>query len=313
MTSVTASDFLNHLFSGIPGGNWFELTFILPAALAGRGPSPVTWSYQLGYDQPNWARVAEMNQRGYGVYYSLTAKRARTKTRSNEANTAWISCLWVDVDLPSEDSFDAAYRAICDILQPATVVIASGGGLHAIWRIKPVPATPETAKRVKSILRGLALQVGGDTHATDLARVLRLPGTINTKPSRNGARCEIIHWLPGELTLEQFDEYAAHEPSSQPAITLPPGARTGLPGWVRRYLEHGAPVGERNNRLFAAAVEYRANGLTMADARRDLGARALADGLTEREVEATLRSAWRFNGGTPNLSTHIASRVGAWH
>jgi len=316
--SVDAIEFLNHLFGGLRGDVFFELTLILPPERSNVGPSPITQSYRLGVESPEWEHVDELNQKGYGVYYALTPKKRRQPRgkRSKEADTACCQVLWADIDL-KENAYKTkadAYQALCDFDIPPTVIIDSGGGLHSLWRIDPVAVTRHTLTDIKATLKGIALALKSDPHVAELARVFRLPGTINTKPERDGARCEIVDWLPGQYDYSTFADYTAMgKPPArrQISVSLPDGARTALPRWCREYLEHGAAQGNRNNRLFAAAVEYRANGYSQSDAERELCARALADGLGESEALKTIESAWRSQHGSPNVSPHIAARIAA--
>lgn len=310
--------FLNYLFGLIDQPTFIEITYIAPPGVEVDGPRIVTHSYRLREQRPDWYEVERMNERGYGVYYGVTPKRRRLGRgqRSDERNTALCNALWVDVDFDDgvyatlEDACDGIARAIH---VPAGALVASGGGVHALWVIDPVPVTPDTLPIIKATLRGLAKAVRGDTSVAELARVLRLPGTVNTKPNRNGARCEVIDILPHVTRLEDYAMYRDELPPRRPPVRvdLPAGARLTLPRWTRDYLEHGAPEGSRNNRLYAAAIEYRSNGFSRADAERDLVARALADGLDESEALRTIASAWRSPHGSPNLPAHIAARIRA--
>jgi len=68
---------------------------------------------------------------------------------------------------------------------------------HHLTRISP------KAQHVQDILAGIAQAVGGD-HATDLTRLLRLPGTLNRKDERNGKSP-----IPSELVvIEPSRRYA---------------------------------------------------------------------------------------------------------
>ena len=314
---MTANDLLHHIYDGLPGDCYMEITYILPPELAHVGPSPITDAYRLD-SAPDWTRIADMNARGYGVYYSLTAKHRPPQAghRSLEAEAAWCSVLWVDVDLDAGHfaDKDAVHHHLCYMRPVPTSLIDSGGGLHALWRIAPVAITDETRPILKETLRGLAQSAKGDPTVAELARVFRLPGTVNTKPKRDGAICEVLDVLPWQYTLTEFaDHRALVRPIARPAprrFRLPDGVRFVLPGWVKRYLDGGAPEGKRNNTLFGAAVEYRANGLSQAEAERDLLPRALADGLDEREALTAIRSAWRSGiVGTPNIEPHIRARL----
>lgn len=301
----TARDFLTHLYYDVPAGNFFELTLILPPELADVGPSPITKSYEIGQQRVNWDYVADMNARGYGVYYALTASKRRPipGKRRRESDASWLTCLWVDIDLddglyPDADSALAALQAFPLF---ATAIIASGGGFHALWRLRALPVDPDVTRQAKATMQGLAQYLKADPHCHDLARVFRLPGSVNTKPKRHGARCELVDWLPGEWTLDDFAEFAVESrPVDRPHFD-PPSEPLNLPRWVTDYLEAGAAKGSRNARLYAATIEYRANGYSWGDAARDLISRAQADGLGDREIESTMRSAWESGKGEPNL------------
>src|SRR5262249_7481963 len=61
---------------------------------------------------------------------------------------------------------------------------------------------------------------------------------------------------------------------------------------TRDYLDHGAPEGQRNDELFAAAVQFKDAGYTIDEATGHLGPRAGQDGLSESEILSTIRSAY---------------------
>jgi hypothetical protein len=309
---ITTEGFLSHLFASIPDGLFVEFTFIAPPK-SGIKPHIATISYEWGHDEIEWLRFGIANEMGYGVYYAVTPKHSPPppRQRSTEKDAAYCSALWVDIDTQDKD---AAYNAICEIIPECSVIIDTGGGLQGLWFIKPVKVTPESAPVLKQALRGLALATGGDTSVAELARVLRLPGSVNTKPERNGALCSVVSFLGNVGTLEEFADYRALAiPSQLPAVRreLPPGAALDLPYWVQSYLEQGAPPGQRNNRLFAATIEYRVNGRAIMDAERELGARASADGLSDSEIRRTIESAWRSPHGGVNLPGHLRAIAAA--
>jgi hypothetical protein len=205
-----------------------------------------------------------------------------------------------------------AFEAIQTFTPCATAVVDSGGGYQLLWRIEPVEVTDANRSHLRAILRGLALTLHGDVACAELSRLFRLPGTLNTKPARHWAECHLIDTLPWVHPLshfEQFAELGAESPALPELPPLPEGARLRLPGWVLRYLKEGRPEGRRNRTLFGAAVAYRANGYSQAEAERDLLPRALADGLPEREAKTTIRSAYRTNIGAPNVPLHVRARL----
>ena len=71
---------------------------------------------------------------------------------------------------------------------PPSVIIDSGGGLHAYWLLNEaidVSADAQdaetTEEAITSACKQLAGICAGDLNVCDLARVMRLPGTLNSK------------------------------------------------------------------------------------------------------------------------------------
>lgn len=300
--SISQPEFLNHLFSDTSG--YVELTYIQPPGQRPDLPHIVTESYQLGRERPDWKHVAAMNADGYGVYYSLTAKHQRPDfgKRSKESAAAWLSVLWVDIDLKDGHYPDkpAIYAAICDVLQPATVIIDSGGGLHGLWRITPIRIDDTNRQYIKDILRGLAIAARGDPSVAELSRVFRLPGTVNTKPERDGARCEVVDWLPGEFTLDDFAGYRIFAHPTPAAREFPRIRPENEPGYIRWYLDHSQPEGERNSALNWTAWHMHNDGYSQGDAEELLLGHAIAGGLSDVEARRTIASAFRGKAGVPS-------------
>lgn len=74
-------------------------------------------------------------------------------------------------------------------LQPS-IVVNSGRGEHHYWLLD----TPIDAAMATELQRRWVHRCGADPAATDLARVLRVPGSVN---SRNGQRVTVTVWEPG--------------------------------------------------------------------------------------------------------------------
>lgn len=306
---ITVQDYLNHLFYGLPGTHYFELTFIAPPGVKVNGPHIVTKSYRIGAESPDWEQVHAMNHQGYGVYYSLTPKKQRMPAhrRSNEDNTSCCQALWVDIDLQDGQypDKDAAYAALCDHIP--SCIVDSGGGLHGIWRLEPVEVNATTLPQLKRTLRGLALALKADVHVAELARVFRLPGTINTKPERNGARCEVLSFIPGQFAYDDyFDQYTA---LAAPIVTVDrefarhkPENEPGYLGW---YLDQAFTTGQRNNALNWTAHKMYSDGYNESDGLALLLPKALADGLEENAVRKTIHSAFT---GKRSMPSYVGKR-----
>lgn len=311
MTTDTRA-FLNHLFAGVSGH--FELTMIHPTRP--KGENIRTSFYRLGHDHPDWQRLHAMNADGWGVYYGTTSARTKPSYgRRKEIDAHMIACLWCEFDFK-----DGIYKTAEDVTNaigdfaPPTVFLASGGGVHALWRIRPVVITPDNRAMIKETLRGMAISMKADTSATDLARILRMPNTINTKPERNGARCELLDLLPGEYTLDTFAHYRQYaKPVHRPIErALPHHRPDDLSGYVRWYLDTPIADGQRNRALNNTAFHMHSNNYDQSEAERVLLPKALADGLGERESLRTIQSAYNAPQGTPSyLKKQTLSRIRA--
>jgi hypothetical protein len=153
-----------------------------------------------------------------------------------------IVALWADLDFKDSSELDVWEQVLAYPLRPS-LIIQSGDGLHVYWLLlDKVGAVAET---VEPILRGLQRALHGDPACAELARILRLPGTVNYKytPPR---RCEILEadWRR-RYRFEQFTSLAvangkteAKAPVDKSGGMIPEGARhrtlVSLAGTMRR-------------------------------------------------------------------------------
>jgi hypothetical protein len=218
--------------------------------------------------------------------YVGAAPRTRRAGTADAVERVW--CLWADLDTP--DSV-----AALDTFRPLpSIVIRSGTAenLHAWWPLREA-MEPEWARRAN---RRLVLALGADMAATDVARVMRPTGSLNHKHSRAGAttcvRLELdVYTLPAVVgSLDDAPDYLASEPTSR---AIQSGAASTLDRLVRTVRE--AHEGNRNNLLHWAACRVRERAdvgeLDEHHASAALRDAALAVGLGDSEIDATLRSA----------------------
>jgi hypothetical protein len=59
--------------------------------------------------------------------------------------------------------------------------VFSGGGLHLYWLLKEPLDAQVYRERLEALNRKLASVLAGDLQATDVCRLMRLPGTVNSK------------------------------------------------------------------------------------------------------------------------------------
>lgn len=134
--------------------------------------------------------------------------------RSRNDAIGALNCLFAEFDQK-----EGAELATVEALKPApSVVVASGGGWHCYWLLAEPYALAGDAERNRAIdlQRRWVEYHGGDKNAKDLARVLRVPGTMNHKPARNGAIVAFLRCDMDQLYL--LDDLAGILPAPTPRL-----------------------------------------------------------------------------------------------
>ncbi len=146
-------------------------------------------------------QLFEVNALGWGGYLAVGLRRPRLGRwrRGGFADIAALPALFVDVD----DSSVGALHRLRDFDPIPSCIVDSGGGFHAYWWLDEPTSNVGAAT---STLRGLSQNLGGDL--LSIAHSLRLPGTINTKPERAGARCHLIDLRDESYPFSRFESVA---------------------------------------------------------------------------------------------------------
>ncbi len=162
------------------------------------------------------------NQAGWGAYLSVATRKADLGRwrRGGKSQLASLPALFVDMD----GDPDAGLLALKRCPLAPSCIVASGGGLHSYWLLQEPTAD---FARADYLLRGLTGYFQSDR--TNVAQALRLPGTINTKPNRNGARCHLLDLQPERrYRLADFNRFAPL-PRSRPRLHGSP------PSWLAEH------------------------------------------------------------------------------
>ena len=126
---------------------------------------------------PNMAhRSVDLSSKGAEVYYGVSTRYGR---KGRKENVAQVPGFFADLDF---DRFDAggieAMERLDGFKPKPTNVIHTGAGCHVYWKLRePLYPEPRTHAMLKAVVR----EVGADPAATDLSRVLRVPGTWSWK------------------------------------------------------------------------------------------------------------------------------------
>jgi hypothetical protein len=205
---------------------------------------------------------------------------------------------WMDVDVAGPThktenlpkSIDEATEFINSLGLEPTVIVNSGGGFHVYWLFKELWAfcceeeQQEAAELVKRFQQGV-INKGRENgwqldDTSDLARVLRLPGTFNYKIKSDPVKVEIISECEScRYKYEEIEE------------------------WVERMeLNYNSAIfqGERNKSLFSIGCAMRGQGKgydEIFDELLNVNSQRCKPLLERTEVETIARSASGYEPG----------------
>ena len=210
------------------------------------------------------------------VGVGLAAKDYGPKQRCKSDEIAGIVGLWADLDLRSDahpkSTLPASVEQALSILPPKfmpSIMILTGNGVHIWWLFKEPwifasqedrQAAAAFVSRWHTLLRDNASQRGwAYERLTDLARVLRVPGTTNCKDPAN-PKPVVIHsqtdlrYNPSDLS-EYLDEFGVPDEETE---------ASGAQEWVERFKDTPIAVnlaaripGDMLNRWLEADMRFK--------------------------------------------------------
>ena len=262
------------------------------------------------------ARALALRRPGLAIYYGVCPRFDRG---GKKCHVTSIPGLWADVDDKRFAGARAGGAAALGAFPlPPTWVIDSGGGLQAYWDlVAPLLVAgvdDPLVARVEGLLARLYTTLGDLDSVQDLSRVLRVPGTCNSKYDPPRPVTVRHHDPEARYTLEDFEDLLPAPPRPRPP-NIPPGthAGRGLPAAedVRALLRHIPPTGD-----------YTADWLTVLAAVHSLYPGPEGIALCEEwsagqpgEVARKFRSFGRYRGqrGPAGVGTlyHLAKQ-GGW-
>jgi replicative DNA helicase len=164
------------------------------------------------------------------IYFGVNPTEGPARThagRGTEAAVTRLAALWCELDVkPGGCATIGVVHQIIDNLSAIlgarpSVIVNSGHGVHAYWAIDDGAIGEQfTVGRARALVRrwGRLVAVVADKHHAhadnvfDLARMLRVPGTLNNKSAGNGAapiRVTAYTDTGGPLTVAEIDERLA--------------------------------------------------------------------------------------------------------
>lgn len=157
-------------------------------------------------DWTKWVQLDKDCFVSVNTYY-----RRKRDTRSvRHLNAFYVDLDYYDFGLSLDDVLNAIeFYVKTERIPMPTIILDSGRGAYAIWKIESVPGAYKQTKNlynhIQQYICDLFRDFGADPKAKDIARILRVPFSINTKVNK---RVEIIKMNSENVyTMKMFKEY----------------------------------------------------------------------------------------------------------
>jgi len=225
----------------------------------------------------------------YNIYIGCCLRMGESGRKENIYN---MSCLWVDKDNElnqEEEKFLKEYSP--------TIEIDSGtfGHKHFFWCLKNYVFVECESKRMKAEAynKKLAKILNADEKATDLARILRPPQTLNHKGK---TEVKLVKCEPSrKYNLEDFNfsKWGSFLENKKIQTTQPKAP------WITSFLKDGIGEGQRNDTIFKYACYLRNKGISadIALEQIKLAAKKCDPPLGGEEAARCFQSAYSYEQG----------------
>ena len=147
--------------------------------------------------------ITKWTRKFRGSFFCVATLREHAVARTpggsprNKDNVAEIALLHSDIDLKGIlITLDEVVRILRQLEFPPSVIVLSGNGVHAYWLLSEaivIDPGDYAVERIEGINDMLADMLGGD-HVSDVCRLMRLPGTINSK----GGTAKMVEVVKGD-------------------------------------------------------------------------------------------------------------------
>ena len=141
--------------------------------------------------------------------------------RGSKQEILCLPTLYADIDIKSKahaqtslpSSVDEAIDFLHNLKIKPSIIVNSGNGIHSYWLLKKpfIIETENDRKYIATIFKGFGKYINSEAkklgwkidNVYDLARILRVPGTINHKLG-TGTNCEVISYTGVRYKISDF-------------------------------------------------------------------------------------------------------------
>ena len=240
------------------------------------------------------------------IYFGVCT-RITGSSSGSRADLVECPALWAEVDTRKLGlDKETVRKAVVSLPHPPSVVIDSGGGLHFYWPLTEAidvradtPSAADTEESIVAVLKQLAGIIAGDTAVCDLARIMRLPGSHNTKPeviATNNGQPALVAVLAADWSRRhEFSDLVEWLDWQRPVIMAPIPPEKNAGAEDNPYLAAAARLGFKppiDVEKALAAMNYLGNGDTSVhQTQLRVSASLVAQGVDDDEIVTLLMAA----------------------
>ena len=174
-------------------GDWLETRVIWPDRDAGRAVQK-RWHRLGDFVLSDLAYLHELNREGWNIYIGANPRKAQGL--SGDDNITACRSLFCDFDHVDASDGLSPGSVVSDWIDdhnmpPPTMLVNSGHGIHAYWRLKEAMKPDAWRQSQQQMIAWLQ----SDPAIHNPERIMRLPGTINTKSDPH-VPCFIVYCDP---------------------------------------------------------------------------------------------------------------------
>ena len=197
------------------------------------------------------------NQSGADIFIGMNPVRDGSRKRTKE-QIREVRHTYLDLDEEAGASL-RAIRTSGDVPPPNFVLDTSPGKHQVVWRVEGLDTS-----HAEALLRALASQYGGDPAATDISRLLRLPGFANRKYNEAFVvhvhhETDMTYHLQDFRVQEDSPDSPRHlSDSERRTRKMPAGHRSQSEAdWA--YARRALARGDKPDEIIARIADYRAD------------------------------------------------------
>lgn len=235
---------------------------------------------ELGLDA-----LENYNKEGFGIYWTLNEFKGARKKENLTKITHWFC----DIDGGNKPE---QMKLINALLIPPSFIIETKNGYHCYWAVEG----DTTIENFEYIERGIAEKLHADIHATDVLRLLRVPGFLHQKDPNAPFEVTLLDYAGSDrfYTEAQMLAYFAKKPEImrfKKTFNSDKNAFLDEANWERLFKTSQLYKGCRNSKLAQFTFWLRDEGLNPEEIRYVINGinSKMVTPLSQREVNAILR------------------------